>query len=202
MPTDRRDLISDLYHRALARAPSERASFVAEACNGDERLCQEVESLLEFESVSARFLENLAVIRVRSKRHVDGEPADRVVHRSWHRSAPAAWARSTLAPLRSGAFCAPLPPPVTRSSPWCGDARAPVDCLQDSLRSSGPGAAQVSPELSAPARAEVIGRQIHDDLNLSTTALTKEEAVHSRTPVLLGFVVELPPCHRGSVGGG
>ena len=28
MPSDRRDLISDLYHRALARAPEERAAFL------------------------------------------------------------------------------------------------------------------------------------------------------------------------------
>ena len=108
----------------------------------------------------------------------------------------------TLAPLRSGAFCAPLPPPVTRSSPWCGDARAPVDCLPDSLRSSGPGAAQVSPELSAPARAEVIGRQIHDDLTLSTTALTKEEAVPGRTPFYWVSLLSFLRATGARLGGG
>ena len=60
MPSDRRDLISDLYHRALARAPEERAAFLVEACNGDEALREEVESLLEFEPASARFLERPA----------------------------------------------------------------------------------------------------------------------------------------------
>ena len=57
---ERRDLISDLYHRALARAPEERAAFLTDACNGDEPLRQEVESLLEFEPASARFLERPA----------------------------------------------------------------------------------------------------------------------------------------------
>ena len=60
MPSDRRDLISDLYHAALARAPEERAAFLVEACDGDEALRQEVESLLEFEPASARFLERPA----------------------------------------------------------------------------------------------------------------------------------------------
>ena len=48
MPSDRRDLISDLYHAALARAPEERAAFLVEACDGDEALREEVASLLEF----------------------------------------------------------------------------------------------------------------------------------------------------------
>ena len=43
----------------------------------------------------------------------------------------------------------------------------------------------------------MIRRQVYDDLNLSTSALTKEQAVHSRTPISLAFRVELPPCHLG-----
>ncbi len=62
MPRERPDLISDLYHRALTLAPEERGAFLTEACNGDDGLRQEVESLLEFESASARFLETPAVI--------------------------------------------------------------------------------------------------------------------------------------------
>ena len=61
MPSARRDLISDLYHRALARAPEERIAFLAEACDGDESLREEVVSLLEFEPASARLLERPAV---------------------------------------------------------------------------------------------------------------------------------------------
>ena len=60
MSSDRSQRVSDLYHRALARAPEERAAFLIEACNGDEALRQEVGSLLEFESASARFLETPA----------------------------------------------------------------------------------------------------------------------------------------------
>jgi len=60
MSTDRRDLISDLYHRALARAPEERAVFLMEACKGDDGLRQEVESLLACEPAT-RFLERPAV---------------------------------------------------------------------------------------------------------------------------------------------
>ncbi len=60
MQRERRDLISTLYHGALARAPAQRAAFLAEACNGDDGLRQEVESLLEFESASSRFLERPA----------------------------------------------------------------------------------------------------------------------------------------------
>ena len=61
MPSDRRELISDLYHRALARTPEERAAFLVEACNGDEALREEVASLLAFEPASARLLERPAV---------------------------------------------------------------------------------------------------------------------------------------------
>ena len=44
MPRERRDMISDLYHGALARAPEERAAFLVEACHGDEALREEVHS--------------------------------------------------------------------------------------------------------------------------------------------------------------
>lgn len=50
---ERRQQISDLYHGALARAPEERAAYLIEACNGDEGLRQEVESLLANEPASA-----------------------------------------------------------------------------------------------------------------------------------------------------
>jgi serine/threonine protein kinase len=62
MPSDRRDLISDLYHRALALAPEERAAFLIVACNEDEALRDEVSSLLEFEPASAGLLERPAVV--------------------------------------------------------------------------------------------------------------------------------------------
>ena len=60
MGPDRRDRISNLHHAALARAPAERGAFLKEACEGDEALRQEVESLLDYESTSVRFLETPA----------------------------------------------------------------------------------------------------------------------------------------------
>jgi eukaryotic-like serine/threonine-protein kinase len=56
-----RDRISDLYHRALECMPDERGAFLEEACAGDAALRGEVESLLRYESDSARFLETPAV---------------------------------------------------------------------------------------------------------------------------------------------
>jgi len=47
----------DLYNRALERPPKERSAFLQEACDGDDALQQEVESLLRFESGAAHFLE-------------------------------------------------------------------------------------------------------------------------------------------------
>ena len=61
MEPGRRDLISDLYHRALQRSPEGRSAFLEEACDGDEALRLEVESLLRYDSASARFLETPAV---------------------------------------------------------------------------------------------------------------------------------------------
>src|SRR6185436_7557967 len=60
MGPDRRERISNLHHAALARAPAERGAFLKEACEGDEVLRQEVESLLQYESASVRFLETPA----------------------------------------------------------------------------------------------------------------------------------------------
>jgi serine/threonine protein kinase len=60
MGPDRRDRISNLHHAALARAPEERGAFLEEACEGDDVLRQEVESLLDYESASVRFLETPA----------------------------------------------------------------------------------------------------------------------------------------------
>ena len=62
MASDGRDRISDLYHRALERPPEERTAFLNAECDEDEALRKEVESLLGYESASARFLETPAVI--------------------------------------------------------------------------------------------------------------------------------------------
>ena len=60
MEPDRRKRISELHHAALARLPAERPGFLQAACDGDETLRQEVESLLAYDSASSGFLETPA----------------------------------------------------------------------------------------------------------------------------------------------
>jgi Tol biopolymer transport system component/predicted Ser/Thr protein kinase len=45
--------IEDLYHAAMEQEPASRCAFVAEACEGDDALRREVESLLEADSAEA-----------------------------------------------------------------------------------------------------------------------------------------------------
>jgi hypothetical protein len=59
-----------------------------------------------------------------------------------------------------------------------------------------------------PARSALIRRQIDDEPRCSTRRLTREESVHSRTPISLGFLVTLPSVEargrwreRGRMGG-
>ena len=83
MPSDRRDLISDLYHGALARTPEERAAFLSRGVQWETKaLRQEVQSLLEYESASARFLERPAAVVAAGEVEcdLDGRSSDRVVH--------------------------------------------------------------------------------------------------------------------------
>src|SRR5205807_6587917 len=49
-----------LFHSALERDDGERAAFLAQACLGDERLRQEVESLLASHDQAASFIETPA----------------------------------------------------------------------------------------------------------------------------------------------
>ena len=60
METPRRELVSHLYHAALERPATERSRFLNDACKGDLAMQQEIESLLRYESGSARFLESPA----------------------------------------------------------------------------------------------------------------------------------------------
>ena len=53
--------IERLYHAALEREQSERAAFLAEACEGDEELRREVESLLRFDLRAEHFIESPAL---------------------------------------------------------------------------------------------------------------------------------------------
>jgi serine/threonine protein kinase/Tfp pilus assembly protein PilF len=53
--------IEQLYHAARERGAEERASFLAEACAGDEGLRREVESLLAYEDQAENFIESPAM---------------------------------------------------------------------------------------------------------------------------------------------
>jgi serine/threonine protein kinase len=53
--------IERLWNAALERAQSERAAFLAEACEGDEELRREVESLLRFDLRAEHFIETPAL---------------------------------------------------------------------------------------------------------------------------------------------
>jgi serine/threonine protein kinase/tetratricopeptide (TPR) repeat protein len=57
MKPERYRQIEGLYHEALEREPEERAAFLAQACEGDEELHQEVESLLGYDERAEHFIE-------------------------------------------------------------------------------------------------------------------------------------------------
>ena len=56
MTDDRWRQIERLYHLALDRSASGRAAFIADACQGDEALRREVESLLASDAEAQAFL--------------------------------------------------------------------------------------------------------------------------------------------------
>jgi len=57
MKAERWQQINDLFQSATERAPEERAAFLAEACQGDEGLCREVESLITSYERAQSFIE-------------------------------------------------------------------------------------------------------------------------------------------------
>ena len=57
MKPERWQKVEEIYHSALEREPVQRATFLNEACGGDESLRQEVESLLAQEGATGSFLE-------------------------------------------------------------------------------------------------------------------------------------------------
>ena len=61
MTPERWKRTEDLYHAARARAPGERAAFLAEACPDDDVLRRDVESLLNESESDAGFLAKPAV---------------------------------------------------------------------------------------------------------------------------------------------
>ena len=75
-PDQRHRQFSDIYHAALARNPAEREAFVRNACDGDEALRREVESLLQYEPQSSGFLESPAAVMAGT---LEGAPAGHVM---------------------------------------------------------------------------------------------------------------------------
>ena len=57
MKPERWQKVEQIYHSALKREPVQRATFLDEACGGDDSLRQEVESLLTQEGATGSFLE-------------------------------------------------------------------------------------------------------------------------------------------------
>ena len=57
MKPERWRKIEELYHSALESEPSQRSSFLREACTGDEGLYREVQSLLDHEEKVKEFME-------------------------------------------------------------------------------------------------------------------------------------------------
>ncbi|PYV29551.1 MAG: hypothetical protein DMG22_22715, partial [Acidobacteria bacterium] len=61
MPAERSQRVEQLYHAARERDPRERATFLAQACAGDDALRREVESLLAEDTGVHSFLETPAL---------------------------------------------------------------------------------------------------------------------------------------------
>jgi len=61
MEPERWQQIERIYNSALEIEPGRRKTFIAEACEGDESLRKEIESLLEHQSESENFIESSAV---------------------------------------------------------------------------------------------------------------------------------------------
>src|SRR5947207_7828705 len=66
--------VERLYHATLEKDADERAAFLNEACDGDESLRREVESLLSYEGQAQDFIE-LPVLEVAAKMIAEHEAA-------------------------------------------------------------------------------------------------------------------------------
>src|SRR5437660_255088 len=60
MTPERLGQIEELYHGVREREPNERAAFLAQACQGDEELRQELDQLLAQDSSSDNILDSPA----------------------------------------------------------------------------------------------------------------------------------------------
>src|SRR5262245_54587906 len=74
MPEERSQRIEQLYHAARERDPSQRSAFLQQACDGDDPLRREVESLLAQDAGVQSFLEAPAMEFVKK---MSGEDSNR-----------------------------------------------------------------------------------------------------------------------------
>lgn len=65
MDTESKARLIEVFNAALARKPEDRAAFLAEACDRNETLRREVESLLEHAQPDNSFIARPAVERLR-----------------------------------------------------------------------------------------------------------------------------------------
>ena len=61
MDPERWRQITNIFESALQRDGAERPVFIAQACNGDESLRQEVEAMLDSHEQASRFIEEPAI---------------------------------------------------------------------------------------------------------------------------------------------
>jgi serine/threonine protein kinase len=73
----RADRVEALCHEALEREPAERAAFLADACDGDEALRQEVESLVAGDERARYFIE-MPALEILARQRSDPEDLPRV----------------------------------------------------------------------------------------------------------------------------
>jgi serine/threonine protein kinase len=69
--------VENIYHAALQQEPDRRAAFVTNACEGDEELASEVESLLNFDEQAEGFLPDSALdVAAKAMASEAGAPQD------------------------------------------------------------------------------------------------------------------------------
>ena len=83
MDTESKARLIEVFNTALALKPEDRAAFLAEACNGNETLRREVESLLAHAPSDNGFLEKPAVERY-AKDLIDAAPFDLIGQQLGH----------------------------------------------------------------------------------------------------------------------
>ena len=133
MLAERWQKVETLYHSARERKPEERHSYLESACNGDEEIISEVESLLANDELAAQFLET-------DEGTIPGEPE--------HGSVPTGVQIGPyviLEFLRAGGMATPTFAPTT--PPMTPTSEQPAKIVPKGLRSFDAGDADFFLEL-------------------------------------------------------